>query len=1119
MQKADSNGVAANKEQNAQRKRTPSCSSVGTRASGLLVGADSQSELMRDESSQSKVLDTAEEGGFQKGTQKRGQRRPQRRRAREKSLVVNNSDNSRLPQNGLQDDATGTDNESKAGVEAQGKTHPKSRSEATKSVAADNNNNTLRQNTDEIPAKEDRQDKRKQDQRHPQNRLDAKGRAASNSSGNMLSQKDLPSAEVGLQDESTEKDQRKQRRPRNRGARKKSVVADDRNDKTLPHTGGATGERKDGQGGAIKQEQKRPKSRGETRKTGDVSNDDKVPLNGASGIENGSQNETRNLGKTRPQGGSDTKNGFWMRNRGNRRLRDKMKAKENEVANNSGSTLLTKSSATGDDETQDRARKEDQRHPRSLNDATKNEEHVPVKSSDNECTFPKNNGTTREDEGRQGRTIKQDQTCQKNKSDVKKTGVLVHTKSSNTTCTLPKNSGATGKDEGRQEKTRKRDQTREENKNDGEKREEHVPGKSSDSTLTKNSRVIPKDERRLDGAEKQDQRRTENKNHVKRIQEQVPGKIRGSTLTRINNGTTSKDEGRQERTRKQDQRRPENNNDAKKTEKHVSVKSSDGTLTQNNNIARGKYEERQDGAETKSKVKVRSAVISNNALLQGNSTTGKADETQNWAGKQDRVKNGRQSKSERKKAEESVTVNSSDTTLPKTDDATGKDEGRQDGSRSRKQDTKDQQIKNGVKKSVPLNSSNNVARPPKKGTTGINENRQDGSRMPDQQHPQNRSQTMKTEESGIVNSSNPLPPKHGSTGKDDETQLQDGARRRAGCRPQNKKKQKKIVPMNQNPMPEKDGLTGKNYETQEKTTNQDQRHPENKSQGMKSVAVNSSGNTLQQNGVWGGRDGNREDEAFEREQINSHSGSETKKSNGNSRQEQRRAQNEKEFVQKRTKKKEKQTVHREDLWTKAMKDLLDKSPEEIVNGLISEHFPSLGKKQKMKDDTVIVLIRLLAKACHSESDIALEQSFTSLQSSWFLTSRLGVFLDQAMKKKSKDPQIQGLNLETVRDIVILLTEVFNRFPNSCPNSLLVKLHKVRMALLNSGKPLDKGIIFALQELTRLKKEDKFAGRKQQRGRSPRVGTVFRLVLSAIFVVVVVVVGFYSRLHFTTPFAL
>lgn len=143
----------------------------------------------------------------------------------------------------------------------------------------------------------------------------------------------------------------------------------------------------------------------------------------------------------------------------------------------------------------------------------------------------------------------------------------------------------------------------------------------------------------------------------------------------------------------------------------------------------------------------------------------------------------------------------------------------------------------------------------------------------------------------------------------------------------------------------------------------------------------------------------------------------------------------------------------------------------------------------MKDDAVIVLIRLLAKACHCESDISLEQFFTSLQSSWFLTARLGTFLDQAIRKKSKEPQIQSLDLDTIRDIVTQLTEVFNSFPNSCSNSLLIKLHKARMTLLNSGKPLDKGAIFALQELTRLRKEDKFTGRKQQRGRSPGVGRV------------------------------
>ncbi|KAJ7336639.1 hypothetical protein OS493_011859 [Desmophyllum pertusum] len=49
----------------------------------------------------------------------------------------------------------------------------------------------------------------------------------------------------------------------------------------------------------------------------------------------------------------------------------------------------------------------------------------------------------------------------------------------------------------------------------------------------------------------------------------------------------------------------------------------------------------------------------------------------------------------------------------------------------------------------------------------------------------------------------------------------------------------------------------------------------------------------------------------------------------------------------------------------AMKDLFNKTPDEIVNWLTSAHL--FEKKQKVKDEAVTLLVKLLAKACDCES--------------------------------------------------------------------------------------------------------------------------------------------------------
>ena len=105
----------------------------------------------------------------------------------------------------------------------------------------------------------------------------------------------------------------------------------------------------------------------------------------------------------------------------------------------------------------------------------------------------------------------------------------------------------------------------------------------------------------------------------------------------------------------------------------------------------------------------------------------------------------------------------------------------------------------------------------------------------------------------------------------------------------------------------------------------------------------------------------------------------------------------------------------------------------------------------MKDDAAIALIKLFVKACRCESHADLEKMLSTLQSSWFLTRRLGALLNQLVWKKWEDQQIQVQKLGTVGDILTLLTNVLSRFSNSSSNSLLAKLHKSTMTFVRFWK--------------------------------------------------------------------
>ena len=173
---------------------------------------------------------------------------------------------------------------------------------------------------------------------------------------------------------------------------------------------------------------------------------------------------------------------------------------------------------------------------------------------------------------------------------------------------------------------------------------------------------------------------------------------------------------------------------------------------------------------------------------------------------------------------------------------------------------------------------------------------------------------------------------------------------------------------------------------------------------------------------------------------------------------------------------------------KAMTDFLLKTPQEIVKWLMLDH-PSLFKRQlKIKDEAVAVLLKLLAKACDSESSSDLIALFRVLSTSWLLNRRALAILNQLTGKESKTSQNKHFTMETIREMAKVQTEILRRYPNK-NYPLIEKLH----GLVNARKLQDQGVISVVQEQQKLLSKEKVAQCKKeavQKRKSAKAGNSF-----------------------------
>lgn len=182
-----------------------------------------------------------------------------------------------------------------------------------------------------------------------------------------------------------------------------------------------------------------------------------------------------------------------------------------------------------------------------------------------------------------------------------------------------------------------------------------------------------------------------------------------------------------------------------------------------------------------------------------------------------------------------------------------------------------------------------------------------------------------------------------------------------------------------------------------------------------------------------------------------------------------------EKIVQRSDKRRKKHKESRNLSIQEMRYLLDKSPETILDCLLSDLLPIFEKTtqlQQMKSAEAIILMKVLSKACSCENQTRLDEMFRSFQPSSKLTLRVMGLLDTIISRKS-NPELRTRSgcLEIIIDILNIVSCSLNRFPNSSFSSpVLVKLHKAVMSFSHSKHLLNKEVVNILQELMRLKKK-------------------------------------------------
>ena len=171
---------------------------------------------------------------------------------------------------------------------------------------------------------------------------------------------------------------------------------------------------------------------------------------------------------------------------------------------------------------------------------------------------------------------------------------------------------------------------------------------------------------------------------------------------------------------------------------------------------------------------------------------------------------------------------------------------------------------------------------------------------------------------------------------------------------------------------------------------------------------------------------------------------------------------------------------------RALLDLQDKDPNDIVLDLTSKRcFPAteelINKSMQMKDDIVILLVSILAKACDCDTQEYLFQLLNLLPRSPFLTLHLSSYINRLGRMTQADLDSQ------LKNMIKLFSELLRRYPNCYDDIPLAQLKCATEAIAINGLLSDEIIMREVERLMILKEEKVEELERAERERQERRG--------------------------------
>lgn len=168
--------------------------------------------------------------------------------------------------------------------------------------------------------------------------------------------------------------------------------------------------------------------------------------------------------------------------------------------------------------------------------------------------------------------------------------------------------------------------------------------------------------------------------------------------------------------------------------------------------------------------------------------------------------------------------------------------------------------------------------------------------------------------------------------------------------------------------------------------------------------------------------------------------------------------------------------------------MLEKDPDELVLDMTSERCmpatEALLEQMEMRDDLVVLVFRVLARACECGTTLSgLQKLLSALPRSIYLNLHLSAYINRLPSSSRK----YGYDLEVeLKAMVKLLAGVLRRLPSSFADLPIVQLSFATSALMACGKIDSSEIQSSVEELSKLKDEMAEKVNKQaEEGRRPR----------------------------------